>query len=233
MNGMKGLIFDYDGTLADSMHLWDAVDREYVQVHQIKTDLDIGHAVRNFSFRECADFFIREFHLSDPPEVIMAEWNEMARAAYAAEIPLKDGVKEFLTRCKNEGYPMAILTSNHPENVRANLMLHGLEGYFSHILTADEAGYNKTQPELFAFAANALQLPPSACVVFDDILSAVTAAKEAGLVAVGVFDARTTAEDTARIKAIADGYITSFRELTEDSNDLFTHSPLYQKRRPE
>ena len=233
MKQIKGLIFDYDGTLVDSMHVWDEVDREYVRKHRIQTDLDIGQAVRNFSFRECADFFIKEFRLSDPPEVIMAEWNRMAREKYAGHILLKEGVREYLDACRNAGCRMAILTSNHPENVRVNLKFHGLEAYFSHILTADEVGYNKTQPELFAFAANALGLPPSACVVFDDILSAVTAAKGAGLMAVGVFDARTTAEDTARIKAVADGYITAFRELSEDFHDSFTHSPLYQKRRPE
>ena len=233
MNGIKGLIFDYDGTLVDSMHVWDEVDREYVKRHHIETDLDIGQAVRNFSFRECADFFIREFHLSDPPGVIMAEWNEMAREKYAGQIRLKEGVREYLAVCRRKGIPMAILTSNHPENVHANLRLHGIEEWFSHVLTADEAGYNKTQPALFAFAAKTLGFRPPECAVFDDIRSAIEAAKEAGLYTVGVHDSRSTAEDTARIRSVADRYITSFCELSEDFHDTLTHSPLCQKRRPE
>ena len=227
MHGIKGFIFDYDGTLADSMRVWDEVDREYVAAHHIKTDLDIGQVVRNFSFRECADFFKKEFHLPDSPETIMQEWNEMARKKYAQSIPLKAGVKEYLSACRNAGYPMAILTSNHPENVRANLRLHGMEDWFCHLITADEVGYNKTQPELFTRAANALGLHPHECIVFDDILAAVTAAKKAGLFTVGVHDARTTQEDIRKIKAVADRYITSFCDLLEGNHDKLTHSPLH------
>ena len=226
---IKGLIFDYDGTLADSMWLWDKVDRNYIKNHHIETNIDIGQAVRNFSFRECADFFIREFHLTDPPEVIMAEWNAMALHAYGHDILLKDGVREFLEVCKKSGYPMAIVTSNHPENVKANLRLHGLSDYFSPIITADEAGYNKTQPELFSYAANAMHLSPSECVVFDDIYSAISAAKKAGLYTVGVFDARTTEEDTKNMKNAAHRYIRSFQELLEEFHDTITHLPVCEE----
>ncbi len=216
MENIQGLIFDYDGTLADSLFLWDKVDEEYVRAHHIKTDMDIAFEVRNLSFRECADFFIREFHITDPPEVIMAEWNDMAYHAYVHDIPLKDGVKEFLEAAKAHGLPMLITTSNQEKNVIASLEKHGISHYFKDVLSADRAGWNKCDARLFQKSADILGVPPTKCVVFDDILAALCAAKAAGSKAVGVFDKRTTKEDTEKIKSVCDLYIHSFRELLEE-----------------
>ncbi len=216
MKRIQGIIFDYDGTLADSMRLWNQVDDIYIERHGIKTDIDVGYAVRNLTFRECADFFIREFSLSLSPEEIMAEWNAIALESYKTSIPLKEGVREFLEHAKRDGIKMCIVTSNHILNVEENLRLHKIDSYFSEIITADGAGFNKTQPELFRYAVNKMGLSPEDCVLFDDIFVAISAAKEAGLYTVGVADVMTSSEDTEKIKETAHFYIDSFIKAEEE-----------------
>lgn len=226
MKPIKGIIFDYDGTLADSMELWSRVDEIYIEKHDLKTDLDIGYAVRHLTFRECADFFIREFSLPYSPEEVMAEWNAIALESYKTTIPLKEGVREFLAKAKADGIKMAIVTSNHIANVMENLRLHEIDSYFTEVITADGAGFNKTQPELFRHAASRMGLLPEECMMFDDILAAVEASKAAGLYTVGVFDPMTTPEDTKKIKETAHFYIESFKDA-EAHYDRITCKDIY------
>ncbi|UQT50493.1 hypothetical protein M5E87_14445 [Flavonifractor plautii] len=105
----------------------------------------MGHSI----FPIAAQFTKDYYCLDMTPEAIMAEWLDMARDAYARQVPMKPGTEAFLARCAAAGEPMALLTACVPELCRAALARHGLEGYFRQIIFVQELGLEKRNPEAF------------------------------------------------------------------------------------
>lgn len=206
------LLFDLDGTLIDSNGVWVAVDDRFLSRRGLRPTPEYCHTVGH-SILPAAARFTRDYYgLSDPPEAIMAEWMELARDAYAHHVPLKPGAGEFLRRCREAGEEMALVTACVPGLCQAVLRRHGLEPFFSHRFFAQELGLEKRDPRYFQTVLAHLDLPPEACVLFEDSPGACHTARESGIRVVGVYDPfYETSQD--EIRACSHRYIRSFEEL--------------------
>lgn len=142
----------------------------------------------------------------------MAEWLDMARDAYARQVPMKPGAEAFLARCAAAGEPMALLTACVPELCRAALARHRLEGYFRQIIFVQELGLEKRNPEAFTRSLALLEAEAGDCTLFEDSPGACRAAQAVGIRAVGVFDPFYASYE-AEMRGFCDRYITSFTEL--------------------
>ena len=90
-------IFDVDGTIVDSLGIWEKIDCEFLERKRgIKVPEDYSASIATMNFKETADYTIKRFNLSDSPESLMEEWTEMAVYEYSHNLSLKDGVKDFL-----------------------------------------------------------------------------------------------------------------------------------------
>ena len=208
---MKGYIFDLDGTLFDSLDVWEQIDREFLEKRNIPVPSDYIDAVSSMTFAESAEYTIKRFGLSDSPQSLMQEWNDMAVHAYQHTVQLKAYVQEYLNILRNRGAKLAVATCLFPALYQALLRKHGIYDLFHVICDSEEAGCGKSQPDMFLLAAKKLNLPPDNCIVFEDILSAVQSAKKAGMTVYGVYD-KTSENEWEEIKKIADGIIYDFRE---------------------
>ena len=111
MRDVDAVIFDFDGTLADSMWVWDEVDRVFLAKRGIPFTDEFGEMIAVLGFELGADFAIEHFGLDESPESIIEEWKSLAEESYATHVMLKPGAFEYLRHCKEQGMPLAIATS--------------------------------------------------------------------------------------------------------------------------
>ena len=108
---MKAYIFDLDGTLLDSMHIWEQIDIDFLIGRGLSVPPDYLESVSALSFPEAAAYTIERFNLPDSPENLLTEWNNMAIYAYGHTIPMKPYAKDYLDTLKKSKIKLGIATS--------------------------------------------------------------------------------------------------------------------------
>ncbi len=154
------VIFDLDGTLVDSMWMWKTIDIEYLARFGLEFPEDLQADIEGMSFTETAIFFKNRFKLPDPVDKIKRDWNEMAWDKYLNEVPLKEGVREFLDYLKEKQIPAGIATSNSKELVDLIINKHNISEYFKSIRTSCEVEKGKPSPDIYLLVAKDLKVEP-------------------------------------------------------------------------
>ena len=108
LTGKKAVIFDLDGTLIDSMSMWDDINVEYLGKFGLTVPENLQREISGMSFTECAIYFKEKFHLPDSIEEIKDIWNEMAMYKYKHEVPLKTGALEFLKKFEDKSVDIVL-----------------------------------------------------------------------------------------------------------------------------
>lgn len=211
---MKGLIFDLDGTLLDSMPAWNHLLDNMLLQRGITPPADLLDRTKTLGLENATDMVLKEFGLKDDPTVVYQMFQTEMEFQYCNTIPLKAGVKAFLDAMYGK-FPMAIATATSRALVEKVLEHHKLNDYFQHITTVAEAGIGKHDPKVFLMTAEKLNLSANDCVVFEDSLTAVRSAKQAGFATVAIYEASNLHEQNA-LKAEADLYINNFSKIVKN-----------------
>lgn len=214
LKDIKGAIFDMDGTIIDSMWIWEKIDVEYLEKKRLKMPDDLKDNIEHLSFDETAKYFKEKFNLTESVDEIKCEWNDMAFDEYSNNVLLKPGAKEFLTLLKSKDVKIGLATSNNNMLVEAVLKKHGIFHLFDNITTTGEVSRGKNYPDVYLLAAERLCVKPEDCVIFEDILPAVIGAKASGATVIGVYDEYSEHQRQEIIK-LADKFISNYEELTE------------------
>lgn len=214
LKNIEAIIFDVDGTIADSMWMWKQIDIEYLERFGISLPSDLQKNIEGKSFKETAIYFKERFLIPDSIDTMMADWNEMAAYKYQYEIPLKKGVLEFIKQCKEKGILLGIATSNSVELLTYLLKAHRLENEFEVIITGSDGLKGKPAPDMYLEAAKRLKVEPKKCLVFEDIIPGILAGKRAGMKVCAIEDAYSK-DVLSEKKKEADYYIDSFEELLD------------------
>lgn len=214
LKNIDAVIFDLDGTLVDSMWMWKTIDIEYLARFGLEFPEDLQADIEGMSFTETAIFFKNRFKLPDPVDKIKRDWNEMAWDKYLNEVPLKEGVREFLDYLKEKQIPAGIATSNSKELVDLIINKHNISEYFKSIRTSCEVEKGKPSPDIYLLVAKDLKVEPLECLVFEDIIQGIMAGKNANMKVCAVYDEFSKDDEKEKIK-LADYYIRSMRELLQ------------------
>lgn len=212
LNNIKACLFDMDGTLLDSMHIWKDIDIEFLGRYGHDLPPTLQREIEGMSFRETACYIKDRFHLPPSIEEIMNIWNEMAFQKYSEEIFFKEGAFEFVKMLKEKGIRTAICTSNSRELVNAVAEHLGFLPYFDTIITSCEVGAGKPAPDIYLEAAKRVGVAPEHCLVFEDIVTGLTAGKRAGMKLCAVEDVYSADQKEAK-KAMADYYVENYLDL--------------------
>ena len=102
-------LFDFDGTLVDSNGVWVEIDNGFLARRGLTPTREYSDTVGHSIFPIAAQFTKDYYCLDMTPEAIMAEWLDMARDAYARQVPMKPGAEAFLARCAAAGEPNQFL----------------------------------------------------------------------------------------------------------------------------
>lgn len=213
LQNIKAAIFDLDGTLIDSMWIWDKIDEDYLSEKNIQVPENLNDEIAHLSFNQVAKYFKERFDLDDSLDEIKNSWNTMAYHHYSTDIKLKSGVKEFLDLLKSLNIKIALATSNSRELLEAALKSNGIYDYFDSITLTDEVSVGKHEPDVYLLAAKKLGVDPKDCLVFEDIIQAVRGAKKAGMKVIAVEDSRSL-NDKEKLLIASDKFITDFSEIT-------------------
>ncbi|MGG7097394.1 HAD family hydrolase [Clostridium sardiniense] len=211
-NNVKAAIFDLDGTLIDSMWVWEQIDMDYLGEKNIEVPENLNDEIGHLSFNQVAVYFKERFKLEDSLDEIKKSWSDMAYYHYSTDIKLKNGVIEFFNFLKKSNIKIGLATSNSLHLLEAVLKNNGIYNYFDSITITDEVSVGKHEPDVYLLASKKLGVSPEECVVFEDIIQAVKGAKKAGMKVIGVEDIGSL-NDKNKILSLADNFITDFREI--------------------
>ena len=213
MIDFKGAIFDLDGTLLDSLWVWDEVDKNFLGRRGIEVPNDYMDIINPMSVMQTAEYTIKRFSLTDTPQDLIAEWNMLALKEYKTNVNMKPGAQNYLNHLKNQGAKLGIATASDPEIYIPALKNLGIYDLFDAITHADEVSHGKDFPDIYLYTAEKLGVKPENCIVFEDIFSGINSAKSAGFYTVGIFEAYSKDQD--KIIKTADMYIHSFEEIMQ------------------
>ncbi len=214
MHEFKGAIFDMDGTLLDSMPVWKRLTQGYLAQFGLHiTDQDYA-ATEGFSQPQVAQYFADRYpNLPVDAQGIMDGMDELITARYEAIAKPKDGVLEFLEGLRRRGVKMAIATLTARRHAEKALRDRGMLDYFEFMLTIEDIGVSKREPDIYLQSAARMGLIPDACIVFEDAPYACTTAKRAGFRVCGMVEPAYAAGEE-ELRAASDFVIEhSFDEL--------------------
>lgn len=210
---IKCAIFDFDGTLFDSMFIWESVGEIYLRSLGKEAKASLREDVRALSLYQSACFMREEYDLSLSVEQIMEGINQTVENFYIHEVLPKSGVMDFLERMRKVKIPMCIATASERYQIQAALSRCGMEQYFEAIFTCGEIGHGKDEPVIFQKAMMHFGADRSTTIVFEDAIHAVKTAKADGFMVAAVFD--DSEKRQSEIRILSDCYISDF-ENTED-----------------
>ena len=210
---LKCAIFDFDGTLFDSMFIWDNVGEIYLRSLEKEPKPSMREDVRALSLYQSACYFKQEYDLSLSLEEIMTGINQTIEHFYIYEVLPKPGVADFLKRMHKAGISMCIATASDRYQIEAALSRCGMEHYFEAIFTCSEVGHGKDEPVIFQKAMEHFGADRSSTIVFEDAIHAIQTTKADGFTVVAVFD--DSEKRQAEIRDLADCYIADFEDTEE------------------
>lgn len=208
---ITGAIFDFDGTLFDSMHVWKGIKYNFFESIGIKLKKDDEEAFKGLFLRELFYLAIERFNLKYTYEELLSMLFEYIKGRYLNETEPKNDIIEFLDRLKSKGVKMGIATATGETALVAVLEKYGMLHYFSPIYSTYTVGASKTEPKVYDVVLNELGTEKETTWVFEDALYAAKTAKANGYNVVGIYDKSEPLQD--ELKEIVDIYIHDYSEL--------------------
>lgn len=215
---IKGIIWDIDGVVLDSMGIWPDVLNGFLGKYGRKCDDELLEFVLSKTFRESAEYVREHFNLEMTNEEVLKGLFDVALDFYTNSIPVKEGVRDFLDEFRRRGIRMAVATASDRSYLEPAFRRLGLMEYFDSIFTCVENGTSKEYPDIYYLALESLGLGKDEVVVFEDSLYAIKTCYEAGFNIVGVYDS-LSAKDSDEIKKRVNLYLENY-----NSFDLFLNA---------
>ncbi len=198
---MRYALFDWDGTLVDSMPFWYALPERYCKEKGVSYDPALQHIIGTMTMVQAADALTKLLALDQPPETTFEEFKRIVRKAYWEEIPLKPGVLDTLRAFHEAGVRMGIASASDKELITCTLPRLGLDGLVDVVCTCTDPGDGRGKedsPEVYRECLRRLggdPALPEQAVIFDDALFAARTAAAAGFTVAGVYEPTGARQD--------------------------------------
>ena len=208
---LKGLIFDFDGTLFDSMFIWDTAGEVYLRSIGREPEADLQKVLKPMSLLQSAEQIREKYQIPLSVEEIMDGVNRTVEGFYFHTVEPKPGVTAFLEELYRRNIKMCIATATDRYQVEAALQRCKMRHFFSEIFTCTEVGSGKDRPEIFRKAMEYLQTDRSTTAVVEDAYHAAYTAKRDGFMVVGVYDSHESRQQ--ELLRLTDLFLTDYLDL--------------------
>lgn len=206
---ISGAIFDMDGTLTDSMYVWENMGEKYARFLGFELPAEHTEDTKDMSIRQVLAFLAREFGINKTEKEIRADINAIVEPGYRTEVLPKSGAIQMLEELKSRGVKMCVATATDLHLAEMVLTRLDIRKFFSKVFTTTLVGENKNSPLIYELALEHLGTPKAETPVFEDALYAAKTAKAAGFPLVGVYDLSAD-NDRPELEALADVFISDY-----------------------
>ena len=190
LSAFQAVIFDLDGVLADSEPWWNQIDANLLAEYGVTYRGEYHRNVLGVSYRLAVEFYKNAFHLSAPVEELMRRRGQIATEFFANRVGLFPSAKTTLEELRQMKLRLALATSSVSASARPFLERTGIRSSFEVIVTGDEIRRGKPYPDIYLCTAEKLGVSADACLVIEDALSGVAAAKAANMRVAAIPDTR-------------------------------------------
>ena len=190
LSAFQAVIFDLDGVLADSEPWWNQIDANLLAEYGVTYGGEYHRNVLGVSYRLAVEFYKNAFHLSAPVEELMRRRGQIATEFFANRVGLFPSAKTTLEELRQMKLRLALATSSVSASARPFLERTGIRSSFEVIVTGDEIRRGKPYPDIYLCTAEKLGVSTDACLVIEDALSGVAAAKAANMRVAAIPDTR-------------------------------------------
>jgi HAD superfamily hydrolase (TIGR01509 family) len=213
---IDAVVFDLDGVLVDSEHVWDEARKELAAERGGRWHDQASRDMMGMSSPEWSRYMHDVIGLEDPSEEISAEVVRRLEEIYRRELPLIDGAVEAVERLAAR-WPLGLASSSNRELIDLVLELSGLVPYFRVTVSSEEVARGKPAPDVYLEAARRLGVARARCAAIEDSENGIKSAKAAGMRVLALPNPRyPPAEDAL---ALADDVLASLEELTPERVD--------------
>ena len=209
---MKIYLFDFDGTLVDSMPTYSGIMRQILEDNNIEYTNKLMKIITPLGFKGSAKYFINVLGVDSTEEDLIQLMNEKAIYEYSYNILAKHNVIEVLEKLKKNGAQLNILTASPHITLDPCLKRLGIYDLFTNIWSCEDFATTKDDPDIYIKASEKIGVGVEEVIFLDDNYNALLTAKRAGMQVCGVYD-KSSDEYVDEIEAIADRYIYDFTEL--------------------
>lgn len=211
---MNKYLFDFDGTLVDSMPTFIGMMKRILDENNISYGEDLIKIITPLGYKGTATYFKEKLGIKLSLEEIAALMTKYAIEEYTQNIPAKNNVVKTLEALKSRGAGLNILTASPHFMLDPCLKRLGIYDIFDNVWSCDDFETSKADPNIYVMAAEKIGVPVGEVLFLDDNINADKTAKEAGMKVCGVYD-ESSADCEDEIRRVADYYIRDFSELLD------------------
>lgn len=212
LKGIKTYLFDFDGTLVNSVPTFASAVISVLEENNISYPKDIVKTVTPLGLEGTAAYFIDELGLDLPKEYLMDGIIDRMREKYKTTIPLKENVETTLRELKSRCYSLNILTASPHKILDMCVKRLGIWEIFDNVWSCDDFGTTKADPAIYLRIAEKLKKRPQEILFLDDNINSNKTANKAGMLTCGVYD-EASDDMVEKMKKTTDYYIYDFSEL--------------------
>ena len=184
---MNYFIFDVDGTILDSMEVWNTLASRYVQSLGMIPQNNLDEIVSNMSLEQSATYLKKHYGINKSEEQIISEVLNLISDFYKYEVKLMPGFKDFISHFDSMN---VIGTSCDEELVKIALNRLAVLNYFEDIITCSKVNKSKNDPDFYLACAQVLKQRPEDIVVFEDADYCIDVARKVGFKVIKIKDWR-------------------------------------------
>lgn len=209
---MKTAIFDMDGTLLDSMWMWRTVLGRFLKEKAVPGNAEIGNEIGHMTFTQAMEYVTANYDVGYTRDELMEQLDAYILNIYRSEVTLKPYVREYLTQLKEDGVHICLATLTGRHMVETALEHVGIREFFDFIITVEEIGKMKTEPDIYEACLEHFGTAKEDAVVFEDAAYCLVTAHNAGFVTYGIEDPWQDFPQGFE-KEYCDRFITSYAQL--------------------
>ena len=221
----KAVIFDFDGTIANSRYVWQKVDVDFFAKRGMEIPRDYVEAISVMSFYNGAVYTKEKYNIKESVEEIMNEWNSQALREYKENVVLKPFVKEYLRELKDRGYKIGLATAALHDYYIPVLEREGVLDCFDVFTDTRDDARDKYFPVIYLLCAEKLGSNSANSIVFEDVLKGVKSSVSAGFNTTAVYDNQPE-NQWEIIKNTANRHIMDFSELLHKNKRMYLNSEI-------
>lgn len=209
---ISGYIMDMDGTIIDSMTIWDDIGSRLLLQKNITPASNLKETLAPLSINQAINYLIKEYHLQESVGQINQQITDLLDSIYSNEVTLKTGAKEFINNCYQKNKKLCLLTANNYQTTIKTLDRFAITEKFHQIITCDSTSLDKQNGDIYKYAAKQLNLNIDECIVIEDAYHAIKSAKNAGFKVWAVAD-QSNQQQWDKICKLSDQHFTDMKDM--------------------